>query len=408
MKILACSDIHLGRIPLVGEDEQQTGSSSWEAVVQKAIQLEVDALVLCGDVVEQEHAWLSVYEPLLSGLDRLKVAGIKVIAVGGNHDYDVFPRLAQESDAITLLGLGGTWERCDLGPLRIIGWSFPSSHTRTNPLKEFDASLLEGAHLTLGLLHTDAGVQTSVYAPTQSSDFTSSTVGLWMLGHIHKPDRVANSNAYYCGSPFALDKSEMGRHGAWLLKTIADSTWDEPQCITLCPYRYERLSVDISGLSDLEQVRSKVTSSARDYVSTLQEPTNLYLTPVFVGTLSPSVDLSLFFGSFEEREKLLFEQQRSKVYLVSQSVDETELEVDLGSLAQGQGPAALLARMLLDEDEMASLAQKYQSLDRESYNSSAFGILERTVLDTDDAIRKSRQAGRKLLKAMLVQTEGGF
>lgn len=408
MKILACSDIHLGRIPQVGEDEQQSGQSSWNAVVNTAIQLGVDALVLVGDVVEQEHAWLSVYQPLLTGLEQLKAAGVKVVAVGGNHDYHVFPRLAQESDAITLLGLGGTWESFDLGPVRFIGWSFPSSHTRINPLKEFDASLLEGATLSLGLLHTDVGVLTSVYAPTQPSDFTSSTVGLWMLGHIHKPDRVANSNAYYCGSPFALDKSEMGRHGAWLLQTIANSTWDEPQFINLCPYRYERLSVDISGLRDLEAIRSKVTSAARDYVSTLQEPSNLYLVPVFVGTLSPSVDLSLFFGSLEEREKLLFEQQKSKVYLVSKFVDETELEVDLVSLAEGQGPVALLARMLLDEDEMASLAHKYQSLDRESYNSSAFGLLERTVLDTDEAIKRSNQAGRKLLKAMLVQIEGGL
>ncbi len=408
MKILACSDIHLGRIPQVGEDEQLSGQSSWKAVVNTAIQLEVDALVLVGDVVEQEHAWLSVYEPLLTGLKQLKAADIKVIAVGGNHDYQVFPRLAQESDAISLLGLGGMWESYDFGPVRFIGWSFPSSHTRINPLKEFDASLLEGASLTLGLLHTDVGVQTSVYAPTQPSDFLANSVGMWMLGHIHKNGPLAEGKAIYCGSPFALDKSEMGRHGAWLLQTIADSTWDEPQFINLCPYRYERLTVDISGLRDLEEIRSKVTCSARDFVSTLPEPSNLYLVPVFVGTLSPSVDLSLFFGSLEEREKLLFEQQKSKVYLVTQFVDETELEVDLLSLAEGQGPVALLARMLLDEDEMASLAHKYQSLDRESYNSSAFGLLERRVLDTDEAIKRSRQAGRKLLKAMLVQTEGGF
>lgn len=408
MKILACSDIHLGRIPQVGEYEQLSGQSSWKAVVSTAIQLEVDALVLVGDVVEQEHAWLSVYEPLLSGLEQLKAADIKVIAVGGNHDYQVFPRLAQESDAITLLGLGGSWESYDLGPVRFIGWSFPSSHTRINPLKEFDASLVEGANLTLGLLHTDVGLQNSPYAPTQPGDFTASNVGLWMLGHIHKNGPASEGKAYYCGSPFALDKSEMGSHGAWLLKSIADSTWDKPQFINLCPYRYERLSVDVSGLSDLEQVRSKVTSSARDYVSTLEDLTNLYLLPVFVGTLSSSVDLSLFFGSFEEREKLLFEQQRSKVYLVRQCVDETELEVDLVSLAQGQGPAALLAKMLLDNEEMASLAQKYQNLDRESFNSSAFGMLERTKLDADEAMKKAGQAGRILLKAMLVQTEGGF
>jgi len=406
MKILACSDIHLGRVPLVGGDEAQTGSSSWDAVVQKALQLEVDALLLSGDVVEQEKAWLSVYHPLLSGLKRLEETGIKVIAVGGNHDYGVFPRIAQENGAITLLGLRGTWEHCDLGPVRFIGWSFSGPSVQDNPLSYFDASLVEGTKLTLGLLHTDAGTQSSPYAPTQISDFSASGVDVWMLGHIHKPAKVA-SNAYYCGSPFALDKSEMGRHGAWLLTTIADSAWQEPQFINLCPYRYERLSVDVSGLSDLEQVKSKLTETARTYAATLEEPTHLYLMPVFSGTLAPSLDLSRFFGSTDEELTQLFVQDATKVYVLNRYSDETELELDLASLAAGQGPAALLAQMLLDDEMLASLAKEYKILDRDSYNRSAFDMLTKRTLDADTALQKTKQAGKRLLKAMVVQTQGG-
>jgi DNA repair exonuclease SbcCD nuclease subunit len=227
-----------------------------------------------------------------------------------------------------------------------------------------------------------------------------------MLGHIHKPAKVA-SNAYYCGSPFALDKSEMGRHGAWLLTTIADSAWQEPQFINLCPFRYERLSVDISGLTDLEQVKSKLTETARTYAASLEEPTHLYLTPVFSGTLAPSLDLSRFFGSADEELTQLFVQDATKVYVLNRYSDETELELDLASLAAGQGPVALLAQMLLDDEMLASLAKEYKILDRDSYNRSAFDMLTKRTLDTDTALQKTKQAGKRLLKAMVVQTQGG-
>jgi DNA repair exonuclease SbcCD nuclease subunit len=53
MKILACSDIHLGRICGV-EGDDLTGSSAWEAVVETAIAQQVDALVLAGDIVDKD------------------------------------------------------------------------------------------------------------------------------------------------------------------------------------------------------------------------------------------------------------------------------------------------------------------------------------------------------------------
>ena len=156
MRILACADIHLGRKPELA----QSGHAAWDAIIQKALELAVDVVVLAGDVVEHERTWLSVYGPLLSGLETLKNAGIQVIGVGGNHDWSVFPRLAEESEAIKILGLKGTWESYDIGDIRFIGWSFPSTHEEQSPLADFDTSLVDDSKLSLGLLH--AGLDSAV------------------------------------------------------------------------------------------------------------------------------------------------------------------------------------------------------------------------------------------------------
>ena len=51
MRILACADIHLGRKPELA----QSGHAAWDAIIQKALELAVDVVVLAGDVVEHER-----------------------------------------------------------------------------------------------------------------------------------------------------------------------------------------------------------------------------------------------------------------------------------------------------------------------------------------------------------------
>ena len=57
MKIICCADIHIGRIPSVPYEDNLSSHSSWDAVVDKALELQVDVLVLAGDVVDQEENW---------------------------------------------------------------------------------------------------------------------------------------------------------------------------------------------------------------------------------------------------------------------------------------------------------------------------------------------------------------
>jgi DNA repair exonuclease SbcCD nuclease subunit len=396
MKILACADIHMGRKPELA----QSGHAAWDAIIQKALELAVDVVALAGDVVEHEKTWLSVYGPLLSGLERLKDAGIQVVGVGGNHDWSVFPRLAEESDAIKILGLKGTWESYDIHDVRFIGWSFPSSHEEQSPLSSFDASLVDDGKLTLGLLHADWTQQYSRYAPIDEHALLKTGIPLWMLGHIHKGGRLGVPSAYYCGSPFALDVAETGAHGVYLLETEQGRTWKDPLFIPLCPYRYEVCEVNTTGIQDMESLRSAVTKSVRASIEQLSLRGIVAVSLVFTGYLHPSLDLHQVF-SFEGREsELLFQDQDLEVVLLNRLEDATELEVDLMQLAKGSGPQALLAKMLGDSKALEQLGSTYQRLEAESFNTSGFNFLRQTSLTHEEAVKRGKRAALQLLRAM--------
>ena len=98
VRILCTGDIHLGRRPSrvpEGLDARALGPArAWEALVEKAIELPVDAAALTGDIVDESNKLYEAYSVLQKGVERLLEAGIAVFAVAGNHDYNVLPRLA--------------------------------------------------------------------------------------------------------------------------------------------------------------------------------------------------------------------------------------------------------------------------------------------------------------------------
>lgn len=399
MRILASSDIHLGK----KSDISSTGSDSWNAVVQKAIDLKVDMLVLAGDVIERDEAWLGVYGALTSGLDRLKQAGIQVVGVGGNHDWAAFPMLARENDSIRILGLGGKWETYDYERLRIVGWSFPNQHHAFSPLSSFDASLIATGKPTLGLLHGDVGQSGSRYGSTQIQQFSVSKVDLWMLGHIHKPGKVGDSNAYYCGSPYAMDPSETGPHGVYLLETEEGDGWKEPLFLPLSPIRYEQCLIPVDGIQTLDELKMQIINTVRTYAASLDFFGDLYIKPVFVGTLSLQLDLGRVVKSLGDSEYALMEH----VFLQNRWEDRTEPALDLEQLAKGRGADAVLAQYLLDEQQMELFARQYLQLYEDSTKMSTYSMLDAQKPSIQEARLEARSAALALLRAMAAQKEGG-
>lgn len=398
MRVLATSDIHLGRKPT----HRNSSLEGWAAIVACAKAQAVDVVVLAGDIIEHERAWMGIYGPLVEGLRDLAQASIKVIAVAGNHDWEIFPRLVKEQEEIVVLGSDGSWQAYDYKGVRFIGRSFATNHDITNPFETFDTEILKGSAMKLGILHTDFAVSSSEYAPTTSADFLHSDIDLWVLGHIHKPGFVIENKAFYCGSPFALDPGERGPHGVYILETEGNLGFKEPQFIPLSPVRYEMLEVPITAEQDTRAIQEALTSQIRSFASKTDHSGDLYIDLLFTGSRKDSVRFDEVVGTTEQ-EGYFLEVGRTKVY-IRKSGDVTTLPLDLEALAASGGIDGILARLIREEKTIGEL---YHRLDQESYNTQGFRALTQEQLQPKQIEESARRSALRLLEAMVHQREEG-
>ena len=397
----------MGRIPSVPYQQDLTSHSSWDSIVEKALGLGVDVLVLAGDVVEEEDHWFEAYGPLFSGLEKLGGAGIQVVAVGGNHDYSVFPQLAQSSPYIKVLGLGGTWEHFDHKGVRFVGWSFAQRYMQENPLDSFPKELVDTSLPLVGLLHCDVGAAPFTnYAPVSPSSFSQTSVPWWVLGHIHKGGILKGGRAFYCGSPYALDSNEEGAHGIWLLEKGQSSYWNDPQFLQLCPYRFETCLLDLEGVKTEDEVKTKLAQTLRTCGSSLQCEGLLLCKLTITGTIARTLDLSKIL-TVEHLERLWIPVGQCTVHCLSSYVDNTSLDIDLEKLSEGKDAIALMATKLLDEGSLKQMASHYKKLDEDSFNARPYQSLDQKPTSEAEYRRLARQAAKRLLFSMIHSEEGG-
>lgn len=111
IRILCTGDMHLGRrptrIPENSDSHSLRPTVVWHSLVSTAIERKVDAVVLTGDVVDESNKFFEAFSALQSGVEHLAKAGIPVLTVSGNHDfehnalletvYDKYPAYAKKS-----------------------------------------------------------------------------------------------------------------------------------------------------------------------------------------------------------------------------------------------------------------------------------------------------------------------
>src|SRR5690606_37668208 len=136
MKFLCAADLHLGRQPsrvpsaVLSSGVELTPAVAWRRLVSEAKAMRVDAVLIAGDVLDDEHDFFEAFGDLQAGVEELVASGVEVLAVSGNHDVEVLPRLAKAVPGLVLLGEGGRWEvrTFDDGTctVHVAGWSYPS------------------------------------------------------------------------------------------------------------------------------------------------------------------------------------------------------------------------------------------------------------------------------------------
>jgi len=251
-KILFVGDMHLGRsasrIPTSFErlggpcTADLTPVAAWQRLVAAALDDEVAVVALAGDLVHRGNDVFEARAHLEKGIARLTAAGIKVVAVAGNHDTKVLPALAEIIDDLHLLGPGGTWSTFAVNErVRLVGWSFPDRHHTQSPLRTPPPAATSGL-ITIGLLHADLDAAQSQYAPVSSAGLAATGYQGWALGHIHTPGQLPGpddqARPFYLGSINGCLPTETGAHGP-VLATISPDGKIRWRRIVLAPLRWQ-------------------------------------------------------------------------------------------------------------------------------------------------------------------------
>ncbi|MFA7559407.1 MAG: metallophosphoesterase [Sphaerochaeta sp.] len=401
MKLLISADIHMGRKPSVGSLIDVSGHSAWKKLVSTAIEHRVDALILAGDVVDKNDLWFSVYGHILEGLKQLDSEGIRVFGVAGNHDATLFSQLARELSSLTIIGNGGNWERVDFHGIELVGWSFPQSSVKENPFESFVPK--KSSKLSVGILHTDVGSQASSYAPTQLSDYQHSDVDVWMLGHIHKPGQLGDQAVYYCGSPYPLDRSETGSHGAYLLTSESLIEWEEIRHLQIAPYRFEELEVDLSDCADTAAIETQITQAFHTEFDEFEEDVFVRLT--VTGRIDQRLLEDNLFGDEERYIEFLTLQKGGILYVDRIYTNATTPPLDIDEIAKGSGPAALLAQQILDPAMIDQWANEYRVLEEDSFHSSIYRSLPPNQSPIEEVRLIVREEALLILQTMMNQIQ---
>lgn len=410
--LLAIGDIHLGRPPAaIPEDlrsrQRQLGpETAWSRAIDEAISRKVDAVLLAGDVVERNRDFFVAYGDLKAGIERLADASIPVLAVAGNHDTEVLPRLAEEIDELHLLGAGGQWQEIQVDEIAIAGWSFPHSQHRRSPLESFPGK--RSRRTTIGLLHCDRDQSDSPYAPVSSGELESANVDAWLLGHIHRPDALdADRPIGYLGSVTALRASETGARGPWLIRIESGSIAADH--LALAPLRYECIEVDCSDLDDAERLHSAILEACRSRLAEIvagdYRPEALGLRVRLTGRTRAAGPLEAAAESLRNDSRAW---EESGIACFIQRID-TALrpKPDLRRLARQSDPCGLLARRLLALDEAeGDERRRLIGIGRERLEpltvAREFRDLDRD-LDDDEVVEWLRRAGLAALNRLLAQ-----
>src|SRR5690554_1106884 len=420
MKLLCAADLHLGRQPsrvpghLEDLADRLTPAESWRRLVALAKAEGVTAVLLAGDVVEDEHDFFEAFADLRSGAEELAAAGIALVAVAGNHDVAVLPRLAQAVPSVRVLGAGGHWEALPLGSggtrVNVVGWSWPAKQVTASPLDglaEALAALVPAP--TLGLLHCDLDRSRSAYAPVSRAALSAAQVDAWLLGHGHKPSFEVGAGDRWCGyrgSAFGAAPGEEGPRGAWLL-TVGDAGLAVAP-VPLSPLLFDTVSIDVSSLAAADEVSAAVVAALEAHGRALADLGDVR--PLAVGVRLRVVgrhDMRAAIATHLEQEdpRELDLTAGGARYFVHDVSFEVYPRIDVAAVAASEGPRALMARRLLllggpACDERTALIDGAREAMLEAARHSDYGGLEPPDLSDDAVVAALRRAAARLLSQM--------
>jgi len=269
LKIIHAADFHL--------DSPFAGLTPERAVRRRGEQRELlarlaalarekaaDLVLLAGDLLDSERVFRETAQALSRALASIPCP---VFISPGNHDF-----YSQNSIWATLdwpenvhIFTGGALERVDLPGCTLWGRAFTGAHEAACPLSGLDVP--EDGKLHIACLHGTVG-QEGGYGPISPMDIAASGLDYLALGHVHQCSGLRkDGNTYwaYPGCPEGRGFDELGEKGALYVEIEPGRV--DARLIPLAKYRYEVVTVDITGAEDLiSAVRAAVPGDTANLI----------------------------------------------------------------------------------------------------------------------------------------------
>ncbi|MGQ9681774.1 MAG: metallophosphoesterase family protein [Anaerolineae bacterium] len=293
MRFLHVADVHLGYQQYGSRERYNDFGRAFFHVVDQAVERKVDALLLAGDLFEKRTVDPKAMGQAVTGLQKLKDAGISVIAVEGNHERAHYQDQISWLEFLDSLGLlillnapisegrlllrPHTAEEVgaytDLpGGVRIYGLRYyGASAARVFEMLRTAIESQAGPRPAFSLLLTHAGIEGVIprclgAVPLQALEPLRPFLNHVALGHIHKPYAI-DGWIYNPGSleTWAADEAAWADRGFYQVEIdlLSPGAQAQARLVRTPRRRFERLRVAVDACPSPQAVYRAVESELR-------------------------------------------------------------------------------------------------------------------------------------------------
>ena len=277
MRFIHAADIHLDS-PLRGlgsyEDMpvdilRSASRAAFTRLVEEAIALEVDFMVIAGDLYDGDWKDHNTGIYFARQMGRLRNAGIPVYVLHGNHDAEsVMTKRLALPDTVHVFGARKpvTFVLPQL-KVALHGQSFPHAAVTDNLAASYPDPL--PGHFNIGVLHTalEGYAEHAHYAPCSVAQLQARGYQYWALGHVHEfrifPGPVP---VVFPGNLQGRHIREQGARGA-VLVSCSEGEVQSIERLEVDVVRWHRLEVDANRCESWNDALARVRSGLASVLS---------------------------------------------------------------------------------------------------------------------------------------------
>ncbi|SDO29899.1 metallophosphoesterase family protein [Alkalicoccus daliensis] len=269
VSFIHCADLHLDRPFQLPEKLHKdielkllrAAYSSFEKLCTKAIEYNVDFMLISGDLYHHEKRSVHAQWFVKKQMERLNKEGIQVYLIHGNHD----PLLQSSAlvplpENVRVFSVTGETFIHETGNEKVClyGFSYPSASFSETPMPMYRKT--ESADTHIALLHGQEAAETEhePYAPFRLQELKVADMDYWALGHIHERKELSlDPPIVYPGNIQGCNRKENGPKGGYFVK-LAGSRVDELTFLPTSDVEWRRAAVSITEINTLEELFEEV------------------------------------------------------------------------------------------------------------------------------------------------------